>query len=431
MRYLKFFRATEYKRKQNDTKFKMPFREKCGSVVVYLTVIVTVLSGMFAVFIIEARNLAVEGSIQSLGRLWATSILGEYDIHLKADFDLLGYWSMPSDVESKINFFIDTYFRDKDYVNIGECSSDIYEYSLADIENFKKQIAFVGSISLLESLSGNSGIGEESSFDDSDLSTREIVNQRVIKMLPSYGRDDIDLLERAKKVFENMDSVETFLEEGAVGIGVSAYIDSHFRHALNSEAIEEGDDSFLKYEQEYILTGDMSDKENFESVQAKIIGIREAINIACIHADPELYDETLIAAELVTGGTAGPLAQEAIIASWALLESINDYLLLVNGKPVPFIKDKESWAVDIESMIQSQEMEYIYTGNENGNTYEDYIRALLLIMDEDVKVLRVMDLIQMNINYNYYDGFLLKECYSGVKYTIEVNGKAYEFEDEY
>ena len=43
----------------------------------------------------------------------------------------------------------------------------------------------------------------------------------------------------------------------------------------------------------------------------------------------------------------------------------------------------------------------------------------------------MMDLIQMDMIYCSNGGFRIGDCYTGVSYTLEVNGEKHEFSDEY
>ena len=52
-------------------------------------------------------------------------------------------------------------------------------------------------------------------------------------------------------------------------------------------------------------------------------------------------------------------------------------------------------------------------------------------MSEETKLLRVMDLIQVNMKYSYYGSFLLKDYHTGLDYEITVNGEKHEFKDSY
>ena len=45
------------------------------------------------------------------------------------------------------------------------------------------------------------------------------------------------------------------------------------------------------------------------------------------------------------------------------------------------------------------------------------------MIDEYVKLLRMMDLIQLNMKLNHYDDFLMKEYYVGLDLIIKVNNR--------
>ena len=50
-----------------------------GSVTVYIMIILTALCSMLGIFISSAQQKAVYAGTESLGRLWASSIIAEYD----------------------------------------------------------------------------------------------------------------------------------------------------------------------------------------------------------------------------------------------------------------------------------------------------------------------------------------------------------------
>ena len=52
-------------------------------------------------------------------------------------------------------------------------------------------------------------------------------------------------------------------------------------------------------------------------------------------------------------------------------------------------------------------------------------------MPEETKILRIMDLIQINMKYLYRDDFLLEEYNSGISYVMEINNRQYEFDEDY
>ena len=140
-----------------------------------------------------------------------------------------------------------------------------------------------------------------------------------------------------------------------------------------------------------------------------------------------------------------PATQKALQLGWAACESVNDYNLLINGKKVPIYKDKGSWALDLESVIKGgiheheegdepeikDEVPCVDPGNEHGEKYEDYLKAMLFLMDEDVLLLRMMDVMQINMRYCHYADFRIREYNTGLKVVFDVNGGKYEMERTY
>ena len=73
----------------------------------------------------------------------------------------------------------------------------------------------------------------------------------------------------------------------------------------------------------------------------------------------------------------------------------------------------------------------IFTGVDEGESYEDYLNFFLYFMDERLKLMRVMDLIQINNRYLYYSDFLLRNYNAGVFFQMKLNGRYYEFNKNY
>ena len=133
----------------------------------------------------------------------------------------------------------------------------------------------------------------------------------------------------------------------------------------------------------------------------------------------------------MTPGAAAVTAQSILVA-WAYVESVNDYNLLIRGHSVSKTKTDKSWATDLESVLEADgEDGCIYTGVESGDTYEEYLRLLLVTMNGSTRLLRMMDVIQINMRYCYYDTFLLEDYYGGVSFTYSVNGETCHVDESY
>ena len=66
-----------------------------------------------------------------------------------------------------------------------------------------------------------------------------------------------------------------------------------------------------------------------------------------------------------------------------------------------------------------------------GLNYDEYLMIMIISLNENVRLLRIMDLVQINMKYRYYKDFNLMEYYTGTRFNLEVNGKDHEFEDAY
>ena len=139
----------------------------------------------------------------------------------------------------------------------------------------------------------------------------------------------------------------------------------------------------------------------------------------------------MAAAQLLTPGPAALVTQKALLSAWALAESINDYRLLIDHHKVPVMKSDATWAVDLDSVVANTSDKYIYTGVDQGQTYDEYLSLFLCGMDGRVRLLRIMDLIQINMKYLYYRTFLLKEYSGGLRFQITVNGAEHVVVKEY
>ncbi|MGI6177071.1 MAG: DUF5702 domain-containing protein [Eubacterium sp.] len=377
---------------------------------------------MVSVFINESRSAAIAGSVESLGRLWASSILGEYDRNLYDRFGLMGFYGTEREISEKLDTYADCSFKGKSYIEAGNCAAHLYEYSLTDIGEFRRQVSICGAASICEEPA--CGISEEAIESD-----RSITDEYLLAMLPSEGRDDAALLSRVKNLFSGNSGVPDLLKAGTDMYFADRYI-KHYFHNMMSEP---SDDSFLKYEQEYLICGRKSDTANRRGVKVRIVAVRESANLAYLETDEEKKAIALAAAELIATPALAPAVQQTILLSWALAESVNDYEILIHGGKVPFVKTKENWATDFDSVNKEMPQDgfYIDNGCESGETYEDYLTLFITLMDTDVKYLRMMDLVQIDMQYGYYGNFFLKDYFTGLRYSIEVNGEEYEFEDEY
>lgn len=272
-------------------------------------------------------------------------------------------------------------------------------------------------------LSGKSETQEEKVPSD-----RSIENRRILSSLPSAEYDFGFSVSDFTDGFKALKSMDDILEAGKAKGYTLKYVEKYFKNAADDKGLGE---TFFSKETEYIICGKNSDVKNEREIRNIIIAVREAMNMQYLNTDPEKSALLTAAAEALTPGPAALVTKQSLAATWALAESINDYKLLTNGRPVQFMKTKDSWAIDLDSVLNNTADKYVDTGCDIGNEYKDYLRCFLLIMSEDKMIVRTMDLVQINMKFLYYGDFLLREYNAGCDMKLYVNGKNYEFTSKY
>ena len=162
-----------------------------------------------------------------------------------------------------------------------------------------------------------------------------------------------------------------------------------------------------------------------------IVTARTAINAISIFRDEKMRNEVTLLAQALAPGPGGVLLEAAVVAAWSYAEAKNDMALLEHGKKVPLIKDHHTWATDLESAWEGRAEGYIDTGSSEGQDYDDYLRFILYFTDRKVRLVRMMDLIQINMKGNHNRNFLIREHNCGFRLEAEINGNDYSYDQVY
>ncbi len=398
-------------------------KNKKGSLMVFLAIFfVAIVSALFT-FIEASKQIAIKGSVDAIGDVITQAILAEYDLNLQKKYNLFGFYGLNKDVNRKADFYAKEAFGKKKYIDYKGCQSNLTEYSLAHPQIFKKQIVEAGKFSFAGK-NENKNPGETEQEQPQGI----IRNRGITDYLPSKGaKAGLSIISLAEKVQENQ-SIKELVSDGKDRIYLNKYISTFFKTANTDKSIG---NTFFQNETEYLICGKYSDRSNLQGTRSRIIGLREMLNFAYLKTDSIKCAEALAAAQAITPGPAATATYQAITAAWALAESVNDYKLLRNNYNVPIWKTEKQWAVDLDSVINNKDNDCIYTGIDKGEGYEDYLNLLLYGIDENVLLLRMMDLIQINMRYLFYEDFLLRDYNAGVKLSLGVNGKTYEVSKEY
>lgn len=159
------------------------------------------------------------------------------------------------------------------------------------------------------------------------------------------------------------------------------------------------DTLFDKGEVEYILAGASDEAQNHVIVKGEILLIRFGMNTLHVYSDSNKRLHALEIATSVAGftGFGIPVVHNLIMCAWGMAEAISDIGALYKGERVPFIKTAQNWKTDlipsgysVKNDVQEQE------GLMNFD-YHDYLRLLLLVQDKEMKMNRIEDLIQIDM----------------------------------
>ena len=182
----------------------------------------------------------------------------------------------------------------------------------------------------------------------------------------------------------------------------------------------------LAYELEYILAGKSSDMENLKWVSGRLIMVREVANITYLYTDKKKVGE----ADALAWGLSivalkpqmQPLIKNSLLFAWAYAESVQDVKILMSGGKVPLLKDKSTWHLSLDHMLDYQN--HLEESGEEGLDYITYLRLLLMLTNPDEKVMRFMDVVEMNLRRtegNEY--FRMDGCMDAVTAAITISGR--------
>ena len=216
-------------------------------------------------------------------------------------------------------------------------------YSLGNLSCFKRQIVKEGKCAVLNK---NNGIREIKAAKNAKTISPSKVE---FKDLPSSENETSMDIKTAIEILKKLKSLNKVVKSGSDAYFEKKYIEKYFKNHSSDKKLGR---TYFNLEEEYILNGKTSDDENRKSTKRKLILLRSTINLVYLQTDKEKHAETLAAAEALTPGPWAVATQKALQTAWAVAEARNDYMLLVNGKKVPFYKTKDSWATDLKSLTK-------------------------------------------------------------------------------
>lgn len=410
---------------------------KRGSATVFICMILSATLLLTGFFGEAAAGQASRPYANSILDLAGRSILSEYDRTLKSRYGIYGFLLSDENIEKLIAEYAGMSFSrgwGKSSLlplEIREIHVDTGEYVLTNLDLLEEQIVdhmkyriVIDSLNILDLLDFSEtdiddtlpGTDPENLQTVQAISSRTLRNSRIIDELPS------SLLQGMDGGFISILNLPKPAEMGQIAYNElcsNRYILKYFRHDLDEA---KWNDTFFKNEIEYILCGRLSDETNRNIVYLSLLSFRTVINSAHIYSDSSKWNAVTAAATMVGGGVATAAALAAITAVWAGAEAASDMGRLDRGERVPLIKTADDWVLDLDKALSGiAETAVPPKSDENGLCYEDYLFLMLCFKSRESKLIRIMDLIQLNIKGSVNEDFAMAECLSGFRFKAELS----------
>lgn len=201
-------------------------------------------------------------------------------------------------------------------------------------------------------------------------------------------------------------------------IELAFYVRSCFHTWIDGEA-----QGAFTGEQEYILYGNNTDRENvLQAVQGMIL-LRMPFNYGYLYSTPSkrAVIKTAAAAIAVLSGSQPAFVEQMLLGAVSYGESVLDVKALLHGEAVSLVKTDDTWRLDITDFLMRHLSGRSVKDNQNGLYYQDYLTLLLLLKgSEDKFYYRLLDLITLAARQKE-QGFTMDYAVTGatVQYSIE------------
>lgn len=441
---------------------------KRGVTSVFLVTVLGAMISLAAAMTMVTADKCAKGFATAAGHLAGRSILAEYDLKLKEKYGIIAYYGDPNEMDRKLNFYTNYSLKNSKLIRSAELDSSLKEGCLMDCELFLDEISSYGGRHFADGAadaltsgsddgagsgagsgsggsSGHAGSGSGGSSSagagagasegpggsgDHDAGRERVLRDgSVIAALPSYGHSAAGSnITGLISTLKEISGVSDLFRYGSKDFLTNVYLAELFNR---KGTIVNQEDTFFKYEWEYVLEGTYDDEKNMKKVKTNIILLRTALNSLYLYQDEEKRASVEAAAALITPGPEAALTEIALTELWAAAEADNDYKILGKGKKVPVFKDDASWAIDLDSVIDGKTEGYFEPETYKGIEYDDYLKIFLYTMDRNTKLLRIMDLIQINMQGTYWKGFYIRDYYKALDFNEKINGRTYMFHEEY
>ena len=454
---------------------------KRAEISIYLTLILGVMLSLILVLVEGTRRNAIRMQIECVVDMGLHSVFAEYNRELFQQYDLLfidtsyctNFVSL-ANTEKHMLDFMDYNFNPakrlvtvhvRDWLSISTESLAISEFSVATDEkagvikrqilNYMKDKFFIDEYNKFTSEKAkvennqlqNTNINSEKARMKNEVNDRieEASQERkedISVDLPSENMNQVNGMSLLPYIIENDQKISRKI------VNLAEYVMSRGRmegtgipetHREKTSALDEyligeyliekcgnyeknKENSYLKYQIEYILSGKDNDYENLSKIANRLLLLREASNMLYLWTDNEKKAEAETAALLISTiamiPEAEPAIKQFILLTWATAESLSDLKMLFRGEKVPILKSYDSWNLSFFEFCTFSGNAGNHQNNLSGQSYTDYLRILLNFQNSEERLMRFLNIVEMDIRKTKYnENFKIDGCIDSM--TVE------------
>lgn len=329
----------------------------------------------------------------------------------------------------------------KNYLNVIEDHGLVSRDIMAEIEDKKKEFeAGLRKNEITETDVSTDGgysynqitqwLGTVQRIGVTQLIAQDLSNQSVDTRQYIYARSKAGVMNQGCGLAEGIDDPDGIDDEILYGQYLLEYFGNYTKQK------EQG---LLKYQIEYILYGHDNDAANLQSFVRRMLALRAVSNFIYLNSTDQVKkDEVLLVCEVLCTLMGVPQLAKVltyiVLGVWSYIEAIADVKGLLQGYKIPLLKEKGQWKTHLWGLLKG----VISAGNvepnqlQTGLSYEDYLRVFLALMNRQDKVMRSLDIVEMDIRQT--DGneyFRIDQCISYLQAGFgfsDAGGRDYVFD---
>lgn len=350
----------------------------------------------------------------------AISLIGQYDEKKEQFFEDNGYTSGERDyIEDNLSILEN--IRDE-IIEVQKL--DVSKYSDIDSKNL---------FNVLKALEKAKSVEDEmESLQTNKVTEEDKKNQSIYESAKTFLKEgflslvveDVSKISNASISDSNLPtklmnghSNKTILQKTKDKAVLSVYSEDKFGNYVSLK-----ENTSLKYELEYIINGECSDKDNLIGTVEKLVVMRSLINASYLITDStkmtEISTIALSAATAIGLPFMESIIKVVLIEAWSLAEAVNDVKTLLAKGKVSLIKTKNNWQTSLNNLLSTEK-----PNSKKGLNYVQYCQLLIMLQDGKESLYRIMDTIQVNVQKRYNKDFRMSECFESVKMSANFETK--------